>query len=467
MRILSLYDVFAAHSILLLQIASDWEKLCLETLQRRISLWDEFYRNLFLDRVESLIEVRMNETSRLVVREIENPNLSNVDTFGFIWSEVGLNDASAVAKLGANNGSDANNNHHNQLSMKTKAFSPSIQEVCKKLNDSLQTLLNELYEYVGRVDKPASNIDPLAFLNDQDPKLVVASEPFSLTIDNETILKFAQKTCQESIEKMVAEIAKNENDRSATFVEVGRFFSAVPELCPAVQRCVEAPFAVAAAAESKAPRSVGSMRGGFPEWTSVKKILEEESARYYNLWIRQLVCGLRTDLQNVLTDNFAVDCLAEWESSEISEEAEDGTQVRSTIRVPQYISIGLHSALSAFVHRAHSAGPHALPPQVQLSLSQDAAAAVVADYFEYSEKRKLIQNVALQLHFDVQFLVHCVVSRDNRSLSTSAASTLSSLERHIDPFDLSVFSPFMSENVKRCVIRAQTIFGVLIPSGKK
>jgi hypothetical protein len=51
--------------------------------------------------------------------------------------------------------------------MKTKAFSPSIQNVCKKLNESLQKLLDELYEYVGSVDKAASNVDPLAFLNDQ------------------------------------------------------------------------------------------------------------------------------------------------------------------------------------------------------------------------------------------------------------------------------------------------------------
>lgn len=286
-----------------------------------------------------------------------------------------------------------------------------------------------------------------------------------MTIDNETILKFAQKTCQDSIGKMVAEIAAGKrNDESVNFVEVGRIFSAMTELCPAVQRCVEAPTA-AKDTDMSVSRGLTALRSS-PEWTSVKKVLDEESNRYFNLWIAQLVSGLKFDILNLLTDNFGIHSLAEWESSEISEEAEDGTQVRSVIRVPQYVSVGLHSALATYVHRAHSAGPHALPPQVHLSLSQEAASTVVAAYLEYSEQRKLVQNVALQLHFDVQFLIQCIVSRDNRLLSTSAASTLSSLEKHIDPFDLSVFSPFMSENVKRCVVRSQTIFGLLIPTGK-
>jgi hypothetical protein len=72
------------------------------------------------------------------------------------------------------------------------------------------------------------------------------------------------------------------------------------------------------------------------------------------------------------------------------------------IRVPQSTSVGLHSALSAFVHRAHSVGPHALPQAIQLALTQACAEAVAEAYFRYSEDRKLVQNVALQLHFDVQ-----------------------------------------------------------------
>ena len=426
-----------------------------------MNLWDEFYRNIFLDRVETLIEIRMTEMSQLVLTELGKSDLNEADTFAFIWSEVGLNDLN-LSKPGFG----LNDNENNQLCMKTKAFSPHIQNVCKKLNLTLQKLLNELYEYVDNGDKASASIaDPLAFLNDRNVTANVSNEPFSLTIDNETILKFSQKTCFESVEIMVSEIGRskgNNNNNLTNFVEVGRFFSAVTELCPALQKCVEA---AAPENESTSTRSMQTFRGT-PEWNSVKKILEEESYRYFVLWVGQLIAVLKLDLSHFLTDNFGTWSLAEWESSEISEEAEDGSQVRSVIRVPQNVSIGLHSALCSFVHRAYAAGPHALPQQVQLSLTQECAAAIVNAYFEYSDQKKLMQDVALQLHFDVQFLLQCVVGRDNRTLSTSVTETLASLEKHIDPFDLSVFSSFMSENVKRCVVRNQTVFGVLIPSGK-
>jgi len=394
---------------------------------RKISLWDEFYRNLFLDRVEMLIEMRMSETVRLVVDDLGTPGLTDGDTFNFIWSEVGLNDAGK--------GNTDNNNNNNQLTMKTKAFSPAIQSVCQKLNASLQKLLEELYEYV---DSGTSNgkdqfsrIDPLAFLNDQNGPSGRDSEPFSLTLDNETVLKFAQRTCIESVGKMVAQVSERKGE--ANLIELGRFYAAVSELCPAIQKCVEAPLVTDG--DKAVMRGVANLRGT-PEWIEVKKVLEDESNRYFVLWIGQLVASLKKDLSNFLTDNFGIDSLAEWDSSEICEEAEDGTQVRSVIRVPQYISVGLHSALAAFVHRAHLAGPHALPQPVQLSLTQDSAAVIIDAYLNYSEHRKLLQNVALQLHFDVQFVMQCIVSRDNRSVSTLCASALTSLEKHIDPFDL-------------------------------
>ena len=235
--------------------------------------------------------------------------------------------------------------------------------------------------------------------------------------------------------------------------------------CVFFQKCVEAPHVIEEVDHSGL-RGVSSYLRGTPEWNQLKKLLEDESNRYFVLWIEQLASALKNDLSSFLTDNFGLESIAEWEVSEISEEAEDGTQVRSVIRVPQYISIGLHSALAAFVRSAHAAGPHALPQSSQLLLTQECASSIIAAYFSYSEQRKLMQNVALQLYFDVQFVMQCMVSRDNRSLSAISLSTLTSLEKHIDPFDLSVFTPYVTEHVKRNLARSQTLFGVLIPSDR-
>ena len=50
-----------------------------------MSLWDEFYRNLFLDRVEALVQMRMNDSVTLVLDELGNPVTLEADTFQFIW----------------------------------------------------------------------------------------------------------------------------------------------------------------------------------------------------------------------------------------------------------------------------------------------------------------------------------------------------------------------------------------------
>ena len=76
---------------------------------------------------------------------------------------------------------------------------------------------------------------------------------------------------------------------------------------------------------------------------------------------------------------------------------------------------------------------------------------------------RITQNVALQLYFDVQFIMQCMTSRDNNEAITSSQQAISLIERHIDPFDLSVFNPYIATNVKRCVLKYQAMYGILIP----
>jgi hypothetical protein len=76
---------------------------------------------------------------------------------------------------------------------------------------------------------------------------------------------------------------------------------------------------------------------------------------------------------------------------------------------------------------------------------------------------KLTQNVALQLHFDVQFIMQCMTSRENKEVTAVCQEALALIERHIDPFDLSVFNPYLATNVTRSVLKYQALYGILIP----
>ena len=101
--------------------------------------------------------------------------------------------------------------------------------------------------------------------------------------------------------------------------------------------------------------------------------------------------------------------------------------------------------------------------QDAITRNSSSWAAHVYQQWLNQDQLKLTQNVALQLYFDVQFILQCMTSRENKDASSVGQAALNSIERHIDPFDLSVFSNYITTNVKRCVLKYQALFGILIP----
>ena len=184
-----------------------------------------------------------------------------------------------------------------------------------------------------------------------------------------------------------------------------------------------------------------------------------------NKWIDSLVSDLSASLESSLADDPAtlVRIFPAWERIEISERAEDGSDVRSEIQVPHHPSLALSCALASYCAAVYAVAPHSLSPQAQTRISREPARATCVAYRSVASRGKLAQRVALQLHFDLQVASQCFVSRDSRDLSSEIQSVLSLLETHVDPFDLSVFSPYMSVNVKRAVLRQSGLYSILIP----
>lgn len=70
----------------------------------------------------------------------------------------------------------------------------------------MSNLMEEISEYVKT--KPEKAHNPLSFLMDNHSTGNEQSEAFSLTIDNDAILKFAQKTCMENFVETIKVISK-------------------------------------------------------------------------------------------------------------------------------------------------------------------------------------------------------------------------------------------------------------------
>ena len=68
---------------------------------------------------------------------------------------------------------------------------------------------------------------------------------------------------------------------------------------------------------------------------------------------------MKTKLSNSFEAN--LNMLSQWEAVEISEEGEDNKLIKSTIRIPCQISVGLFQVIHQFAHMIYATGSHNLP----------------------------------------------------------------------------------------------------------
>ena len=59
-----------------------------------------------------------------------------------------------------------------------------------------------------------------------------------------------------------------------------------------------------------------------------------------------------------------------------------------------------------------------------------------------------------------------MISSERSDITDQCQNVLNSLEDHIDPFDFSVFSPYISAHVKRSILRHQSLISVMIPNDR-
>lgn len=98
--------------------------------------------------------------------------------------------------------------------------------------------------------------------------------------------------------------------------------------------------------------------------------------------------------------------------------------------------------------------PHTLPKQVHVDYIERCVSPVLAQYRALSEQ-EINQNQALQLLFDVKFVMTFSVQRENAELVAQSQSICDRLRSKIDPFDLDVFYSHLQMNVKRAVTQSQ------------
>ncbi len=246
----------------------NWESLCRATLGAGINLWDEFYRRAFRDRMEALISSHAAGASYCVQSTLAEDSESfdeELDLSARLWSETGLGEIEYSYRFGGGGGGGLSSGRAARPSptqMRAHGYSKRVQDLCAKLDQLLERLLEELRGFAESgttADNAAEAGRDIMFLSPEQ-QAVQSSKPFDLVWDVKPVLDFAQESVVGHLRDLLDHVSgrylNQSGDSSPSslrglFLFLGRFFQALPELCPNVERCAAAARELAREAEDR------------------------------------------------------------------------------------------------------------------------------------------------------------------------------------------------------------------------
>lgn len=262
----------------------------------------------------------------------------------------------------------------------------------------------DLGAYV-KSDNEDENFSPTKFSRENYSFLVDESindecrsnRPFLLEQDHNAILQFVEdstlKTVSEMLEsitlKVKEEMRPHCTGRSNCYVFMARICQAVPELCTSLESCASASSKLQSQNALEAfpgndylgelkHLSNKNVKTKYESNAKLRKVYEHffETCTFLLIsWVNSLGIVLKNEIKLFLSNDKEANLslLPQWEEIEITEENEEGKQIKSTIRVPNQISVGLYQALCQHVNAIYSIGSHNLPSQVQDAISRNSS----------------------------------------------------------------------------------------------
>ena len=385
-----------------------WNKISGELLGKSINLWEEFYRHLFRDRIEAIVNTHFSGSVYFIQ--------SSLNDFAKDTNEEKVIDY-MISEL----------NTESLIKLKAKAYSPQVQAVCSQYDTILEGIIKDISDY-------------LEDSNESDQEV-----PFRLDLDNDFVLKNVQNATLKSVQECT-EFIEN-SAKNLPYISTGRLLQAIPDLCKALQTCSSAPKVLGPNLDFISSTKIQ------PEWQNIKDKLVNTSNIMFNLWLSKVLQEFTNDFKT----NWKSKEMLKWDTIEITEHTEE-KEVKSKIEVPQNLSLPTYQSLMKFCQKAYNVGVHSLPSTIHQDLSSTIVKEAVT-IIQSLAQDPLTQNLALQLYFDTQFLA--LISTEDH-----VQAALLALENHIDPFDLSVFSPYIVNHAKKALLRHCSLISLIIPNDR-
>ncbi|XP_055048662.2 conserved oligomeric Golgi complex subunit 1 isoform X2 [Misgurnus anguillicaudatus] len=490
-------------------ISQHWNTVCQSLLERPLALWDDLLQQLFLQRLQSITREGTEEiasSSRQLLSsalrdlhgQVSAGSFSRSaqyesDVAAFLWSESQgdlLSDAAWVSV------SQRSPQQKSGLSMKTQAITPCVQSFCSALDSKLKAKLDDLQHYL-----PSENNNNTKELSEIVPP--TSTSPINRFMDAGAVEEILRDHCLACVRDTLASVRSelaNAQAKSAGPSQLGsvlfmaRLCQSMGELCPSLKQSILGKQGGVDFVSRGTPRQGKKLGKGsaarasevspaLAKWTSLKEELLSCSMEAYGIWSSALTKALVGNFAATLHARTAGSILGtatNWEELEIQEETESGNSVMSKIRLPVQPSWYVQSLLFHLCLEVNRVGGHALPKVTLVDILRGCLDQVLSEYEKLTQKTQskdeafpMTQNRALQLLFDLRYVSVTLGGRLDEGRTSRShqdpriQQVCDSLESHIDPFDLDVFTPHLNSNLNRVSQRTSVLLGLLSGTEKQ
>lgn len=422
----------------------NWQVMCKDLyLPDNIDFFKEFYQLQITDRIQGIVNIFwsniLSELNVEVEKLISDNERVHRDMKHYVWTEDAHDNP-----LSLKDALSSNKSSH-RLLMKVKGFSTSIVELCNKIDGNLELLLTDLKTYLGGIS------DVMELRREKD-----------VATDHQQIIAYLRYCSRINLSALISSIKSSKFNKTAeNCLMMARLLQAVSELCPNLRLCFSGHLLL----EPSYLRDPTKNDDGDKDWDSVCGLLEEESLRFWCMWL-DIFVGDWKQLDSKFDLNVMLKDFPSWDTITIEERDESENVVESQIHVPSQLSLSVQCWIYDVITTLNKIVPHTLPKSIHIQVV-DKLVEKLQERYETLSTNELLngnQKAAWQFFLDVKVLMTLFVSRDNKGINEKLQQLVNHFKSIIDPFDFDVFYQYVNANIKRNAARLQHGCGCLVPN---
>ena len=423
--------------------------LCIEVIGETKDIWEIFIGNPLLAKMENLISESFTEVVKcfsealnVSVDEIQSIDVSEFGNFeinlaNFLWNAKEISE-------------------NKNLNSQVIGCTPSIYKLCQVLDNLLKNSKTEIQNFIT---PNQTKIQKLAFslpdYNRQISHLLRAKCSHALT---GIIALISEKTA--SLANEYDELYRNSEHTQSVLnalVFMGRLSVNIRDNCTVLESILS--------------------RDEPDQWNIHKTQLLELTRPAFSPWIHDIANRtaqfLSTSLEEFCEYSHLSLFTSDWTEVLIEEEREDGQRHETASSLPTKPSPIIYQTIFIVcqeIHRLLVSDQFLLLQLADILISKYIE--IYKKYIENSKKRfsvtKLPQNFALQLLFDVKWLLNVVPHSDTQSgINRDINTVLVLIEDSIDPFDLDVYKPYIHTAIHSQLQLNSVLFGSFTSLSRK